>query len=157
MKSICDIVVALQCSFNCPGISSERYVCFQEDMEINYNEKLVKKWLHWRKLNQYCYVWQISSTPWIIWLTLDLKNHKELQDRAVPIKQSCKPSQPFTHLGKKYWFGVIWSRFRCCHGVLMIVTLQSSPVGCPAAPCKGLGFALTELFVVNHLFLSAAD
>lgn len=158
MKPICDIVVALQSSFSCPGISSKRYICFWEDeMEINYNEKWVEKWLHRRKLNQYCYVWQVSSTLGIIWLTLDLENHKELENRTVPIRQSCKPSQHPSLIWEKCWFRVIWSRFRCYHGVLMMLALQSGPVGCSAAPCKGPGFALTELLVVNHLILSAAD
>lgn len=40
-------------------------------MEINFNEKIVQKWLQNRKWNQQCYAWQVYSMLWIIWLSLD--------------------------------------------------------------------------------------
>lgn len=41
-----------------------------------------------------------------------LKKHKELENRTVPIKQSCKPSQHPSLMWEKCRFGVVWSRFR---------------------------------------------
>lgn len=40
--------------------------------------------------------------------------------------------------------------FRCYHGALVMLTLQTSAVGYSAAACKGLGFALTgDPFMVD--------
>lgn len=151
MKSICDIAVALQCSFCCPGVSSKRYFWGGEDeMETNFNEKWLQKWLHRRNLNQHCCLASLLhplNKLVISWLE---KKHKELEDRTAPIKQSYNPSQHPLFIWGKCWFGVIWSRFRCYHGALMMLSLQTSPVGYSAAACKGLGFALTgDLFAVN--------